>query len=252
MTRIFLSILFCLATVCAAADTPADSIKAQADSAYVHEQYDEAIALYTQLADMGQSAVVYYNLGCAHYRKGDIARSILWLERASLLDPGNNDIAYNLQLVRGKTIDRIEPAHEFFMVELWRGLVNAMDTDAWAMLAVVCFGLMLASLSVRLFSSRVAVRRVSLYVGMCFLVLCLLGNACALQQSSYVRHHASGVIISSSVTVKSTPAESGNDLFVIHEGTHVDIQDDSMKEWAEVRIADGKVGWVPKKSFERI
>lgn len=238
--------------VCASAATPADSIKVQADSAYVQEHYDKAIELYSQLADMGQSAVVYYNLGCAYYRKGDMAHSILWLERASLLDPGNKDIAYNLQLVRGKTIDRIEPAHEFFLASLWRGLVNSMHTDAWAILAVVCFGLMLVSFSVRLFSSRMLLRRISLYIGVTLLVLTLLGNACAIQQNRYALHHASGIITSSSVTVKSTPAESGNDLFVIHEGTHVDIQDDSMKEWAEVRIADGKVGWVPKKSFERI
>ena len=58
--------------------------------------------------------------------------------------------------------------------------------------------------------------------------------------------------MSTSVTVKSTPSQSGNDLFIIHEGTCFEINDDSMKEWAQIRLSDGKTGWIEKKSFERI
>ena len=58
--------------------------------------------------------------------------------------------------------------------------------------------------------------------------------------------------MSSSVVVKSTPNESGTDLFVLHEGTRVEIIDDSMKEWKEIRLADGKVGWMPAEAMEVI
>lgn len=56
----------------------------------------------------------------------------------------------------------------------------------------------------------------------------------------------------SSVTVRSTPTKSGTDLFVIHEGTRVEVRDNSMRDWAEVQIADGKVGWIEKSSYEAI
>lgn len=64
--------------------------------------------------------------------------------------------------------------------------------------------------------------------------------------------HVNGIIMSPAVTVKSTPTENGSDLFVIHEGTNVEIRDSSMKNWLEIQIADGKIGWIPKKSLELI
>lgn len=84
------------------------------------------------------------------------------------------------------------------------------------------------------------------------ILLCILGNICAYQQRSFSMNHSNGVVMSPAVTVKSTPTESGSDLFVIHEGTCVEIKDSSMKDWLEIQIADGKLGWVPKKTLELI
>ena len=55
-----------------------------------------------------------------------------------------------------------------------------------------------------------------------------------------------------SVTVKSTPNQSGTDLFILHEGRKVIIKDNTMKEWKEIRLADGKVGWMPTEAMEVI
>ena len=52
--------------------------------------------------------------------------------------------------------------------------------------------------------------------------------------------------------MKSTPAQNGTDLFILHEGTKVNITDDSMKDWREIRVADGKEGWLPTKDLEVI
>ena len=60
------------------------------------------------------------------------------------------------------------------------------------------------------------------------------------------------IIFAPAVTVKSTPAANGTDLFILHEGTRVDITDDTMKGWREVRIADGKRGWVEVSQIEVI
>lgn len=58
--------------------------------------------------------------------------------------------------------------------------------------------------------------------------------------------------MSPTVTVKSTPDESGTDLFVLHEGTKVYIEDNSMTEWKEIRLEDGNKGWVQTKAIEVI
>ena len=55
-----------------------------------------------------------------------------------------------------------------------------------------------------------------------------------------------------SAVVRSTPSASGIDLFILHEGTHVQIIDDSITGWVEVRMSDGKEGWLERKQIEVI
>ena len=67
-----------------------------------------------------------------------------------------------------------------------------------------------------------------------------------------IDHRDGAIIIGSAVTVKSTPAQNGTDLFILHEGTKVTIKDDSMDGWREVLVPDGKQGWVEASQIEEI
>ena len=64
--------------------------------------------------------------------------------------------------------------------------------------------------------------------------------------------HTQSIIMHSAVPVKSTPSANGTDLFILHEGTRVNIIDDTMRGWREIRVADGKSGWVELKDIEVI
>ena len=83
-------------------------------------------------------------------------------------------------------------------------------------------------------------------------MMCILFNVLAYSLRNYNNTHTAGIIMEPAVTVRSTPTKSGADLFVIHEGTRVEIRDNSMRDWAEVQIADGKVGWIEKSTYEAI
>ena len=227
-------------------------LKVEADSAYAREDYEEAQQKYQLVADSIQDASIYYNLGCCYYRMDDMARAVLWFERAYLLNPGDGDIRFNLDMARSKTIDRITPRHEMFFVNWYRWLTNVMSLQQWAVTCIILFLLALVSLSVFFFSRRYSMRKLGFYLTFVFLFLTILGNVCAFQQRSYLRNRNAAIIVSSSVTVKSTPSDSGNDLFVLHEGTKVSISDNEMKEWCEVKVADGKMGWIQKKDLEVI
>lgn len=226
--------------------------KAEADSAYVQERYEQAISLYNKLLETGASASVYYNLGNAYYRTGDMAHAILAYERAYLMEPGDADIRFNLQLARTKTIDKIVPESEMFFITWFRQMIDWYSADQWGRAVVVCFALCVVSLLLYFFAGRMLWRKVGFGVGICTLILAVLFHIFAYQQKQklLVRIHA--IVMSSSLTVKSTPSTSGTDLFVLHEGTKVEITDDTMKDWKEIRLADGKVGWVPVKTIERI
>ena len=88
----------------------------EAEVAYTKEDYGKAIELYEGLLKThGESAEIYYNLGNAYYKENKIAPAILNYERALLLDPGDGDIRFNLQLARQKSVDKIEPVGDFFL-----------------------------------------------------------------------------------------------------------------------------------------
>lgn len=247
---IILSCLMSFALNTFAADY--DTLKVQADSAYSREQYDKAITLYEKLTKKTSNYKVFYNLGCSYYRTDNIAKSILWLERASRLNPSDEDIQFNLSLVRNKTIDRITPKHEMIIVSIFKKLVNLMSLKSWSIVCISLFILSFVFVSLFFFSNILSLRKIGLFVSALCIVLCILGNICAYQQRSLATNHVNGIIMSPAVTVKSTPTENGSDLFVIHEGTRVEIKDSSMKDWTEIQIADGKIGWLQKKNLELI
>ena len=226
--------------------------KAEADSAYVRGEYQQAIKDYESLLKQGASADLYYNLGNAYYRSENITRAVLNYERALLLSPGDRDIRFNLQIARSKTIDKIVPESEMFFFTWYRSLVNLMSVDAWAWTALVSLALVIILLLIYLFSERIWLRKIGFFGGLVLLALFVLSNIFAWQQKQDLLFRKGAIIVSPSVTVKSTPAMNGTDLFILHEGTKVSVTDGSMKGWTGIRIADGKEGWVESKMIEAI
>lgn len=226
--------------------------KADADSAYVNGNYQEAIKVYESLLKHGESAELYYNLGNAYYRTENITRAVLNYERALLLSPGDGDIRFNLQIARSKTIDKIVPESEMFFVTWYRSLVNIMSVDGWGRMALVSLALVIVLFLVYLFSARVWVQKVGFFGGGILLVFFVFSNFFAWQQRQQLLNREGAIVVAPSVTVKSTPAQNGIDLFILHEGTKVVITDGSMKSWREIRLADGKKGWIESKKIELI
>ena len=226
--------------------------KAEADSAYVRGQYQQAIAQYEELLKQGASADLYYNLGNAYYRTENIPEAVLNYERALLLSPGDRDIRFNLQIARSKTFDKIVPESEMFFVTWYRSLVSLMSVDGWARTALVALALTIILLLVYLFSEKLWLRKAGFFGGVALLVLFVVANIFAWQQKEELLHRKGAIIFAPAVTVKSTPAANGTDLFILHEGTKVDITDGSMKDWKEIRIADGKEGWIESKHIRVI
>ena len=200
----------------------------------------------------GESAEIYYNLGNAYYRTDDITHAVLNYERAQLLSPADGDIRLNLQMARSKLIDKITPVSEMFFVTWYRSLVNLNNIDGWARIAVVSMILALILVLVYLFASAVLLRKIGFIGGIAFFLLFLVSNLFAFQQRHILMNRTGAIIIAPSVTVKKTPAANATDQGVLHEGTRVDIIDDTMTDWKEIRIADGNEGWVETKQIEKI
>ncbi|MBV4205828.1 tetratricopeptide repeat protein [Bacteroides salyersiae] len=229
-----------------------DATKAEGDSAYMKNDYASAIQIYEALLNRGEAADIYYNLGNSYYKAGDIAKAILNYERALLLQPGNGDIRANLEIARSKTVDKVEPVPEIFFVSWTKSLINSMSVDSWAVCGVVCFILLIVSLYLFIFSKQIVLKKAGFISGIVFLAVTILANVFANQQKDELANRNSAIVINPSVTVRSTPSESGTSLFILHEGHKVGVKDGSMKDWKEIRLEDGKVGWVPASAIEII
>lgn len=229
-----------------------NATKAEGDSAYMRNDYASAIQIYENLLRKGEAAEVYYNLGNSYYKTDDIAKAILNYERALLLQPGNADIRANLEIARSKTVDKVIPVPEIFFVSWTKSLINCLSVDAWAKLGIAFFILLLVSFSLFFFSKQIMAKKAGFIAGIVFLVLMILSNVFASQQKNGLVNRNEAIVLAPSVTVRSTPSETGTGLFILHEGRKVEIKDNSMREWKEIRLEDGKVGWVPASTIEGI
>ena len=241
-----------LIVMLATASTTLAATKEQADAECTKGNYQEAIALYEEILDEGVSAEVYYNLGNAHYRTGNITQAIIAYERALALAPGDSDIRFNLQFVNNKTIDKIAPRSEMFFVTWYRSIIRVMSVDGWARTAVASLAVALLLLLLFLFSSHERIRRAAFYGSVVLVAIFLLSNLFAYQQKRQFAQHDYAIVTSPTVNVKKTPATNSEDVFVIHEGTKVDITDDDMDDWRAIQIADGREGWISTADIEEI
>lgn len=248
MRHILLPLLLLLMAPTARADT-----KAQADSLYAAARYEAAIQAYEHLLDPEEpQADILYNIGNCHYKLGDIPHALLCYERALVLKPSDADIRANLRLARTKTPDKQAETSEMFFITWWKQAAMALPLPAYALIAVACFILLLLSLLLCIFLRDVSWRKRCLHAAGICLVICLLANLALFTQYNLLARHDGAIVIAPSLTVKSSPDERSMDLFIVHEGTKLRILDNSMSQWLEVKLEEGKQGWVPRTALEII
>lgn len=215
---------------------------------YAAGNYTSAASRYDSIVKQGgRSWELYYNLGAAYFKDNELGRAILNFERALSLDPGNEDIEHNLAVANVRTVDKIESVPQFFVVEWITALGKVFNADTWAVIAVVLLAVVLALIVLwRIKSSRVAF--VCAIVGAVLMVVAFLY---AHNARSTMGHSDSAIIVNTASVVRSSPDSGGKELFVLHEGTKVDVVD-QIGSWVEVRIASGNKGWIVSTDMEKI
>ncbi|MGN1375971.1 MAG: BatD family protein [Prevotella sp.] len=246
-TARMLMLMILLVPLCVTAAT-----KQSADSEYKKGNYQQAIKEYEELLKKGASVKLYYNLGNAYYRTDNITRAVLNYERALLLSPGDDDIRFNLQMARSKTIDKISPQPEMFFVTWYKAVVNITSIDGWARLSVISISLALILTLCYLFGNSLMLRKTGFFGGCFFMLVFILSIVFANEQKAILTNRSGAVVVSSSVALKKTPVASSDQTTIIHEGTRVTIKDDTMKDWKQVQLEDGREGWLQTSQIERI
>jgi tetratricopeptide (TPR) repeat protein len=224
----------------------------KANKAYVDEKYDTAVAIYEKIIAKGYIAPeLNYNLGNAYYRLGNYKRAILNYERALLLNPDDENTKANLELSQRFIQDKIDVVPTFFLIRWLQAFVDIFSANTWSYINIFSFVLLLALIILFLFSGWVIIRKLSVYFGLLLIFITIISFYCAYTQDQMQKSHSTAIVFSPAVTVKSSPNENGTDLFIIHEGLKVVITGES-SDWKEIRLSDGKIGWLPAKTIEEI
>ena len=224
----------------------------KAEEAYKSGDYKASIALYEDVAKQyGVSSELYYNLGNAYYKDQSYAAAILNYERALMLDPENEDAALNLQMANAQTIDKIEAVKPLFLSVWVDNIARAMTSNAWAYTSVVFFLFFILGLVFYFFLARVALRKLGFFGAIVSIAFCVICNVFASSQKKSIEERNYAIVFAPIVTVKSAPAESGTELFVIHEGLKVKTLS-SLGDWTEIELPDGNIGWMFTKDITQI
>lgn len=224
----------------------------KANAAYGVQDYEGAVNQYEAILRRGsESASLYYNLGCAYFKLGKLAPSILNFERALLLDPGNDDAMANLEMARTKVVDEIDPVDRFFLVRVYESVCSWISSNAWAYWSLGFFYLFLMMAGLFFFSHISGMKKASFFVGVFAALMTVATMAFSSSSKDMALSHDYAVVFSATVTVKGSPEETGKDVFVLHEGTKVKVKRTHNK-WYEIQLADGRVGWVKEGVAERI
>ena len=225
---------------------------AKANKAYSDGYYANAVELYKGVIAGGYESVeLYYNLGNSSYKLNDFASAILYYEKARKLDPGNEDVNFNLRVANTKITDKIEPIPTLFYKRWYRNLLESFSVDKWARAGLFSLFLGLTAGLFYVMSRRLFIRKAGFWIGIVLVFLGLLSFLFAWQGYDEIKNRKSAVIFAPTVTIKSSPDEKSVDLFVLHEGAKVELID-NIGNWYEIRIANGSVGWLPASSVERI
>ena len=220
-----------------------------ANAAYADGRYEEAATLYQALIDEQPDAVLYYNLGNAEFKRGELAQAILNYERALRLKPNYKDAQYNLAFAQSKITDNIVE-QDFFLSAWARAIRNNLNEHTWWVLSISLFILALIGLLLFLLGRETWIRKTAFHTAWIALLFSLIAglNAGSLHQRDTLRNEA--IITQGIVNAKSSPDRSGTDLFTVHEGTKVTIRE-TLGEWSNVRVGSNE-GWIRSSCLERI
>ena len=250
----FRSILFALLWLLPAlpVGAQADALFAKAAEAYNAGDFQQAVSLYEEILSGNQhSAALYFNLGNAHYKMGEIAPSIYYYEKALLLDPNDAEIQNNLSFARNMTLDAIQPLPQTDLKRLYDNLVFYFRQDLWAYLGVAFMLLFVAGSVLFLALRRPNQKRVALIGGIVALLFSLGSTSMAYLQHLAYQSDQPAIVFEEEVAARSEPNPRSKEAFLLHEGTKVQLLD-TLDNWQKVRLADGQTGWMPLKSLRRL
>lgn len=228
------------------------SLFEQGNTLYNEGRYEEAIQKYQAiLKTKNHSEALYFNLANSHYKLNHIAPSIYYYEKALQLAPDDQDIINNLAFAKNMTIDAIDVVPMAGFNKLIRSITDVMSVDNWAKVSVGSVILFVIIFLLYYVTYSTLKKRIAFITSNLFLFLAVFTVAIAFHKNNLNKKDKPAIIFAQETVIKSEPNKRSQELFRLHEGTKVQILD-TVNQWKEIKLADGKVGWIENEDIKEL
>ncbi|MDL2238657.1 tetratricopeptide repeat protein [Bacteroidales bacterium OttesenSCG-928-K22] len=225
------------------AQTPEERFSAAVNE-YNAENFTSAVTLFQELYNEGyENFELFYDLGNSYFRVNDIPSAILYYERALRLMPNNEDVKYNISIANKLIVDKIEAVPEMFYVKWWDSLVNLLPMKTWTMLSLILFGGTILFIVLMILLNNITLKKTSFRLSIFVLILFVISLCVNVSLKKQITNENYAIVFTPTVTAKGSPIDNGVDIFVVHKGTKVNIND-RVGEWIEIVLANGQTGWI--------
>ena len=225
----------------------------KANEFYNNGDFDSAVSLYEDILEANlHSAELYYNLGNSYYKLNKIAPSIYYYEKALLLSPRDKDVLNNLRFAQKMTVDNINDVPKLGLIKLINSSVNLFKTDHWAIICIILMILFVLLFLAYYLTNRTRTKRLFFImegVVLAFLILSFVLTNKKLDRDNNLKY---GIIFSQEIELKSEPNLKSETLYLLHEGTKVQLVNSFTNSWTKILLSDGKTGWLPNSAFKRL
>lgn len=217
------------------AETPSLAFDA-ANKLYEQGKYAEAATAYEKLLGTGQvSAAVYFNLGNAFFKAGQLGRALAAYRQAEQLAPRDPDLRANMQFARDQAQGPTLPANRA------QRLLGRLRLNEWTLLAAAAVWVELLLLAAwQLWPGARATLRGTIFAGAAAAVL-LCG--CAAAAFHTARGADTALVIAREAVVRHGPLEESAETFRVHDGAELRVLDHK-DEWLQVSPGPNRVGWL--------
>jgi tetratricopeptide (TPR) repeat protein len=214
--------------------------------AYKKADYEGAIADFEDiLKGERESGEVYFNLGNSYFKNKNLGKAILNYKRAKELMPRDSDLKYNFQYALAQ-IKETEKEKGNVFTRLKESLLNFYTTGEMVGITVIMTFIiaLIFLLALYLKWKNVFFKVITGTLAFLWLVF-----ACGVYLKIQSRQNE--VVILKETPATFEPRKEATTYFVLNEGHSVQIvQKDG--EWLKIRRSDGKLGWIPGESAEKI
>ena len=223
----------------------------EANDLFISKKYKKSIELYEKIIDNGQkNSTVFYNLGNAYYRSGDIGHAIWAYKHANKFSPRDKDIIHNLKIAEAKKIDRINSPPLFILHDFYRKIKSSMTMFELILVGGILFFIFSLLWIKQIFSGKRNVLSKSIF--QILLTVMIFVHVVILDVAFERKRISNEAIIVRKSDAQSGPFLGDNKiLFQINEGSVVEVLEEK-NNWSEIILIDGKKGWVISNALRKM